>query len=962
MQELTAHNPLSDRFDLRELVPELKKTKGGKYECICCGANDFSINKHTGAYQCFSGGCDTKEIYQKALEMSGRLTEYQPQKRTAIPPAIKPKPAPLPDSVELTLLPEEVREPNPEVKTEEGKTKTLYPYAADLRVDRVDFSDGQKKVRPYHLVGGDWVKGKGELDWPAYRESEVEATLKHGARGWLPLAEGEKCVEALRGLGVAAITLAGFDWRESPMQRVLKKLKNQGLPGICYIPDHDAEGRRKAEKVALAAAAVGLPHIELSMLSLWPECPEKGDIADWIEEASMERPQFIERLEKEIHRALAERRWEAVEALDGALTEIEAEATEPEPEKTKIPTPRQVGRAIAEKYRKSWAFHNEQKVWRCFNGKYWEAIEGQLFEHLVFLELESLGIDYNNNKYVEDVVKTLRNGLLVATWETWDKKRYIPFNNGILNLESMELMPHCPESRLTHCLPRDYWEPNAVEIPESTIDRLRRFAPKYFKWISWAMGGDSKAITKTLAIQNGTLAWKFHDLEMFIHLIGKPGTGKSTYARFLQKLVGKGNHAASTLKDLNADYGKAAIIDRQLTVCPDEDKQVGNFGGLKALTGGDNISYRQPYQRKASSPFYGSLVIISNNAIFSGDTTGLERRTSLVNFSNRLDASQRNSRIEDDLESELAMVTWVALSMGDAEVKEFIKGTGRGEIVDFDRMRWELTTHVSSAAAFLQEHLIHDPNGRIPSATLYQRYENFCADEGMQTMAKTRLTREIVEIASSLEWKGVSAGSARIAGKKTRVLQGVRLRSQDGFDDDIPYIGEPPETPPEQQRNGCGTGVERVWNGSDDLLESPDSKDFDARGTGGTSEGSEMFSNNASTAKADAAPPEEKRPQHPHVRSVSQQGQEYDQFLSFEEKQDETRDEASLAPPAETPITPNSLPPDSIYATYRLDSCGEIVEGCTLVEFVEKPKKRWKFLTPGGQTLFTWWESTFERE
>jgi putative DNA primase/helicase len=92
-----------------------------------------------------------------------------------------------------------------------------------------------------------------------------------------------------------------------------------------------------------------------------------------------------------------------------------------------------------------------------------------------------------------------------------------------------------------------------------------------------AMNQDESKVLKLLAIVNGVIKFRFHDLQMFIHLIGKPGSGKGTFSRLLEKIVGKENHKSSRLEKLGDDYEVAKIIDSQLVICPDEDKQVGNM-------------------------------------------------------------------------------------------------------------------------------------------------------------------------------------------------------------------------------------------------------------------------------------------------------------------------------------------------------------------------------------------------
>ncbi|MFM6204964.1 DUF5906 domain-containing protein, partial [Planktothrix sp.] len=99
-------------------------------------------------------------------------------------------------------------------------------------------------------------------------------------------------------------------------------------------------------------------------------------------------------------------------------------------------------------------------------------------------------------------------------------------------------------------------------------------------------------IKKLLAVINGVIKFRFSELQQFVHLSGKPGTGKGTFLRLLQKCVGKGNYQGSSLSSLSSEYELASIIDKQLVIFSDERKQVGCETILK-LTGGDDIRFRE---------------------------------------------------------------------------------------------------------------------------------------------------------------------------------------------------------------------------------------------------------------------------------------------------------------------------------------------------------------------------------
>jgi putative DNA primase/helicase len=46
---------------------------------------------------------------------------------------------------------------------------------------------------------------------------------------------------------------------------------------------------------------------------------------------------------------------------------------------------------------------------------------------------------------------------------------------------------------------------------------------------------------KLLAIINGCLRFGFFGWQMFVHLIGEPGSGKGTFARLMEKIIGEEN-------------------------------------------------------------------------------------------------------------------------------------------------------------------------------------------------------------------------------------------------------------------------------------------------------------------------------------------------------------------------------------------------------------------------------------
>ena len=409
----------------------------------------------------------------------------------------------------------------------------------------------------------------------------------------------------------------------------------------------------------------------------------------------------------------------------------------------KPPTTRKIAEKIAEQYRSNWKYDNEQKVWRIWNDKCWEKTEIGVFTRLVKTTLDAKNIDYPGSAYIKDVRELLEIELLQPKWQTWDKSRYINFNNNVFDGATAKILPHSPGMGFTSHLPYDY-KPLEGDLGDS-LEALRVNCSKVHKFLRTAMQGDERKMFKLLAIINALLKYRFFDLQMFVHFVGAPGSGKGKFMRFCQKLVGKGNTIACQLDKLGDGSTKASLMDKQLVVFPDERKPVG-IDSILSLTGGDEISYRELYQPAASAHFYGSIMIASNKPIFIGDTTGLERRLCLVQFDNPIAVEERKHSLEQELDSEIPACIAIALSLSDDAVTQAIQGIGSKQIAEFKAKEWEMKTETNSVATFLDMELVLDPSASTPTMKLFDYYKDFCENGGFKPLSLVKFPKYLAEL------------------------------------------------------------------------------------------------------------------------------------------------------------------------------------------------------------------------
>jgi hypothetical protein len=310
------------QFDIRNFIDQLTPAKGkNRYICPVCAGNNMTVDPKTGKYQCWNG-CDCSEIREALAPWAKRQQTYSPQPHSHKLKINKktPLPAPLPDGrIELATLPNPVEVP---ARVKKGNTiEIIYFYSATQYVLRVECPDDKKpkgyskKIIPFHVdSAGKEIKGKGNKAWEPYRMGEVE---QYSAGKWVLTVEGEPCVDCSRlYLNLVTFTFQGSEWTDEAIYRALLKIKAANIAGLILLRDNDKTGYAKAKKIELIAAKIQLPLIIIDPLQLWPECPHKGDIVDWVQwgqEQNMDQAEFIRRLEEEIYRAVEVRNQEVAE-------------------------------------------------------------------------------------------------------------------------------------------------------------------------------------------------------------------------------------------------------------------------------------------------------------------------------------------------------------------------------------------------------------------------------------------------------------------------------------------------------------------------------------------------------------------------------------------------------------------------------------------------------------------------
>ena len=332
-------------FDIRNFQDQLETAKEkNKYICPVCGGNNLSIVPETGKYSCFNG-CEKKDVREAlkpwaevVAEQKGSNYTPSPNRKAVKPKTVKLEPTQIPVDSSLVMLTQPVIDiPQPQKLRSKRKgipghaLETTYQYSPTQWIDRYEWADTSKEkgydksFRQWHrLPDGTPEMKKGDQPWGAYRIDEAIAAAKsvNGTPALLQ-HEGEGCVEVGRSHGLAGITFQGSGWDKKTITPEYQLIKDSGIGLIVFLHDADDTGLKKLQTCQDCAAEVGIAFIGINPHDICPDLPYKSsDIKEIL--GQMEVPEFIRRLEQEIHAAVAEREQLAkLQNFDDPLNDLD---------------------------------------------------------------------------------------------------------------------------------------------------------------------------------------------------------------------------------------------------------------------------------------------------------------------------------------------------------------------------------------------------------------------------------------------------------------------------------------------------------------------------------------------------------------------------------------------------------------------------------------------------------------
>lgn len=328
-------------------------------------------------------------------------------------------------------------------------------------------------------------------------------------------------------------------------------------------------------------------------------------------------------------------------------------------------------------------------------------------------------------KQVDEVYRQLSTDLNIVDSNCLNQdENIINFQNGILNLDTMELQPHSPNILSTIQIPCNW---NGADAPtpvfDSFMDSFTEGREDVRKLLLQFMG---------VCISN-IKGWR---LKKALFLIGEGDTGKSQLKGLTEKLLGAGNYIGIDLDRIEARFGTSAIYGKRLAGSSDmKFLTIKELEVFKQCTGGDALFA----EFKGLSAFHfiydGLLWFCANRAPKFGGDQGdwVYDRMMIINCHNVIPVEKRDRKLLDKLYAEREGIVYKAVMA----LKEVIANGYRfdePDVVKANRHAYKLQNN--SVLYFFEECMQERPkpgsvprNDRFTVNRIYDAYRNWCNQE-----------------------------------------------------------------------------------------------------------------------------------------------------------------------------------------------------------------------------------------
>lgn len=298
---------------------------------------------------------------------------------------------------------------------------------------------------------------------------------------------------------------------------------------------------------------------------------------------------------------------------------------------------------------------------------------------------------------------------------------YINFQDCMLDVASMQEIPHSPDFYAINQLPFE-WQKIKAAKEGTEIE-------KFFNFI-FTSPDDRKMVLEYV----GLCFTKDTRQQRFLTLCGLGGTGKSILIRLIETATGRENISNVSLQELSKRFSTSLLVGKLLNSCADlSAEMLEDSSVMKKLLGEDNIFAERKGEQGFMYRNYSKLLFSTNSLpVIAGErTNGFYRRLMIF----RMD--KQPEKVDTELFAKLSAELPYFIKLAVEALHEMYMMGGHITISEGSkeavRQMWKDSDVVQ---AWLDECCTLDNEAKTDRAEAFSNFEKYCEREGRQAMSK----------------------------------------------------------------------------------------------------------------------------------------------------------------------------------------------------------------------------------
>jgi putative DNA primase/helicase len=314
-----------------------------------------------------------------------------------------------------------------------------------------------------------------------------------------------------------------------------------------------------------------------------------------------------------------------------------------------------------------------------YNSKYWEeifdlSIKAFAKAHVKPFEGSAIATEFLNTLLLDNHAG--------AEWFEYSTNGKINFQNGVLELETMELHAHSKEYGFRYVLPYEY-NPSAD-------------APRFKQFLDEVTIGDKEMQDVLMEFMGYCLSGDDCWLQKAMVLEGEGSNGKSVFLDVLRELGGSANYSSLTLYDMKNEANRYQLENKLFNVAEETPvNALQESSTFKNIVTGGEILVRRLYKQTYTIKNRAKLIFACNELPKSFDNTNaLFRRLVICPFEAVFTKDNADTGIRQKLYEELPGIFNMA-------AQGYLRLRKRGFINETERMRNKMDKYKSSIDSVL---------------------------------------------------------------------------------------------------------------------------------------------------------------------------------------------------------------------------------------------------------------------